>query len=104
MKKIIAFSLKNKIFIFFATAILAGIGVFSYLHTPIVAFPDFTNTNIHIITQWPGRSAEEVERFVTVPIETQMNAVQRKTDMRSRSMFGLSDVNLVFEDDVEDWY
>jgi len=104
IKNIIGFSLKNKLFIFFITLILTAVGIASYINTPIVAFPDFTNTNIHIITQWPGRSAEEVERFVTVPIEIQMNAVQRKTNLRSRSMFGLSDVNMIFEDDVEDMY
>ncbi|HEY4799209.1 MAG TPA: efflux RND transporter permease subunit, partial [Bacteroidia bacterium] len=104
IKTIVAFSLKNKYFIFFLTLLFAAVGIVSYINTPIVAFPDFTNTNIHIITQWSGRSAEEVERFVTIPIETAMNAVQRKSNLRSRSMFGLSDVNLIFEDDVEDMY
>src|SRR3974377_2358139 len=104
IESIITFSLKNSQLIFALTAIIAIAGIYSYVQTPIVAFPDFTNTEIRIITQWPGRSAEEVERFVTVPIEIAMNAVQRKTNMRSRSMFGLSDVNLIFEDNVEDMY
>src|ERR1035437_3166851 len=104
IKGIIGFSLKNKIFVFFLTAILLIGGIFSYIKTPIVAFPDFTNTQITIITLWPGRSAQEVERFVTIPIEITMNSVQRKTNLRSQSMFGLSVVTLVFEDDVEDMY
>src|ERR1035437_345573 len=104
IKGIIGFSLKNKIFVFFLTAILLIGGIFSYIKTPIVAFPDFTNTQITIITLWPGRSAQEVERFVTIPIEIAMNSVQRKTNLRSQSMFGLSIVTLVFEDDVEDMY
>ncbi len=68
------------------------------------AFPDVTNTQIIIVTQWNGRSAEEVERFVSVPIEVAMNSVQRKTSVRSISMFGLSVMKIIFEDDVEDFF
>lgn len=104
INNIIKFSLKNRLLIFALTASLAIMGIFAYIKTPVVAFPDFTNTEIRIITQWPGRSAEEIERFVTIPIEISMNAVQRKTNMRSRTMFGLSVVSVVFEDGVEDSY
>ena len=102
VKNIISFSLRHKMFTFFMTAGLGVIGIFCFLNTPIVAFPDFTNTQIRIITRWPGRSAQEVERFVTIPVEITMNSVQRKINLRSQSMFGLSVVTLVFEDDVED--
>ncbi|TMI93263.1 MAG: efflux RND transporter permease subunit [Bacteroidetes bacterium] len=104
VKNIISFSLRNKLFTFFITGALAVIGIFCFIQTPIVAFPDFTNTQIRIITRWPGRSAQEVERFVTVPVEITMNSVQRKINLRSQSMFGLSVVTLVFEDDVDDSY
>ena len=67
---------------------------------PIEAFPDVTNTEITIITQWPGRSAEEIEKFITIPIEISMNPVQKKTSLRSTSIFGLSYIKLVFEDNV----
>lgn len=103
-KNIISFSLKNRLVVFFCTIILAVVGTVSFLNTPIVAFPDFTNTQIRIITRWPGRSTQEIERFITIPIEITMNSVQRKTNLRSRSMFGLSIVDLIFEDDVEDMY
>jgi cobalt-zinc-cadmium resistance protein CzcA len=86
------------------TGILAIAGIYSFIKTPIVAFPDFTNTQIQIITRWPGRSAQEIERFVTIPVEIAMNSVQRKTNLRSQSLFGLSVVTLVFEDNVEDVY
>jgi len=69
---------------------------------PIEAFPDVTNTEISIITQWPGRSAEEIEKFVTIPIEIAMNPVQQKISLRSTSIFGLSFVKLIFEDGVVD--
>src|SRR5689334_11341636 len=104
VKNIISFSLRHKMFTFFMTAGLGVIGIFCFLKTPIVAFPDFTNTQIRIITRWPGRSAQEVERFVTIPVEIAMNSVQRKVNLRSQSMFGLSVVTLVFEDDVDDSY
>ena len=70
---IIAFSLKNKFFIFFFTVLAVIAGIVSFKHTPIDAFPDVTNTKVTIITQWPGRSAEEMEKFITIPIEIAMN-------------------------------
>ena len=71
-----AFSLKNKFFIFFCTTVAVIAGIVSFKHTPIDAFPDVTNTKVTVITQWPGRSAEEVEKFITIPIEIAMNSVQ----------------------------
>lgn len=102
IKSIIHFSLRHRYFVFFLTAILATIGFISYRNTPIETFPDVTNTQIIIITQWPGRSAEEVEKFVTIPLETVLNSVQRKTNLRTTSSFGLSYVRLIFDDDVTD--
>lgn len=101
IKSIIGFALKNKYFIFFATFILILAGYISFKNTTIEAFPDVTNTNITIITQWPGRSAEEVEKFVTRPIEIAMNPTEKKTSIRSSSLFGLSIVKITFEDDVD---
>lgn len=100
---IIAFSLKNKFFIFFLTFLAVVIGAVSFKHTPIDAFPDVTNTKVTIITQWPGRSAEEIEKFITIPIEIAMNPVQQKTDIRSTTLFGLSVINVMFDDDADDF-
>jgi cobalt-zinc-cadmium resistance protein CzcA len=102
IKKVIAFSLKNRLFIGFATLILIIWGVIAFKNIPIEAFPDVTNTQITIITQWPGRSAEEVEKFVTVPVEIAMNPVQKKESVRSTTVFGLSVVKVIFEDGVDD--
>ena len=104
LKSLLAFSLKNKYFIFFATVLLVVYGFITFKNMPIEAFPDVTNTEITIITQWPGRSAEEVEKFVTIPIEIVMNPVQKKTSLRSTSIFGLSVVKLIFDDGVQDTY
>ena len=102
IRGIVAFSLRNKGFTLIVTGVLVVLGIWSYLKTPLEAFPDVTNTQIIVVTQWNGRSAEEIERFVSVPIEVAMNSVQRKTSVRSISMFGLSVIKIIFEDDVED--
>ncbi len=102
IKRIIHFSLRHRYFVFFCTAVLAVLGFVSYRNTPIETFPDVTNTQIIIIAQWPGRSAEEVEKFVSIPLETALNSVQKKTTLRSTSAFGLSYIRIIFDDDVDD--
>src|SRR5438105_12650303 len=102
IKNIIYFSLRHRYFVFFMTAVMVVIGVFSYRNTPIETFPDVTNTQIIIIAQWPGRSAEEVEKFVTIPLETVLNSVQKKANLRTTSAFGLCYIRIIFDDDVDD--
>ncbi|MET3877847.1 CusA/CzcA family heavy metal efflux RND transporter [Chitinophaga sp. OAE865] len=104
IKRILAFSLSNRYFIFFATGVLAVAGYISFKQIGVDAFPDVTNTSVTIITQWQGRSAEEVEKFVTRPIEIAMNRAQKKTHIRSSSLFGLSVVKVIFDDDVDDTF
>lgn len=104
IKNIIAFSLKNKAFTFIWVGLLALGGFISFKNMPIEAFPDVTNTQIVIITQWNGRSAEEVERFVTTPIELAMSPVQKKASIRSTTMFGLSIIKIIFDDGVDDTF
>src|SRR6478752_6730225 len=102
IKRIIHFSLRHRYFVFFLTAIVAVLGFVSYRNTPIETFPDVTNTQIIIIAQWPGRSAEEVEKFISIPLETALNSVQKKSNLRSTSAFGLSYIRIIFDDDVDD--
>ncbi|HZH86533.1 MAG TPA: CusA/CzcA family heavy metal efflux RND transporter [Brumimicrobium sp.] len=104
IQNIIAFSLKNSIIVFFLTGVLIVAGIISLVNTPIEAFPDVTNTRARIITQWPGRSAEEVEKFITLPLMKEMNTIPKKAEVRSISLFGLSVVTVLFEDDVEDFF
>ncbi|MFV0418796.1 MAG: efflux RND transporter permease subunit [Dysgonomonas sp.] len=104
VENIIGFALRNHILVLFLTAILFAAGVICYINTPIEAYPDVTNTRVRIITQWSGRSAEEVEKFVTLPIMREMNTIPRKTDVRSTSLFGLSVVTVIFEDGVDDFF
>ena len=104
IKNILGFSLRNKMFTFFWVGIVVIAGVISYKNIPVEAFPDVTNTQIIIVTEWNGRSAEEIERFVTSPIEISMNSVQKKTNVRSITMFGLSIIKIIFDDDVDDTF
>ncbi|WP_281616411.1 CusA/CzcA family heavy metal efflux RND transporter [Flammeovirga sp. SubArs3] len=103
VQNIIGFSLRNRFFVFFMTLILIVSGVISYQNTPIEAFPDVTNPRVRIISQWPGRSAEEIEKLVTLPIEIEVNSTPGKTEVRSISLFGLSVVTIAFGDDVDEF-
>ena len=102
IQKIIHFSLRHRYLVFFLTAVISVIGIVCYKNTPVETFPDVTNTQIIIIAQWPGRSAEEVEKFITIPMETVLNSVQKKANLRTTSTFGLSYVRIIFDDDVDD--
>jgi len=104
VQNIVTFSLRNTTFILFATFALLFAGIYALKHTAIEAFPDVTNTRARIIIQWPGRSAEEVEKLVTLPISKEMNSIPRKSNIRSISLFGLSVVTVQFDDGVDDFY
>src|SRR5579863_7985539 len=102
LRGIIGFSLRHKYLILCSAALLVIVGVYTFMEMPIEAFLDVTNTEIDIITQWPGQSAEEVEKLVTIPIEIALNPVQKKVSLRSTTIFGLSFVKVIFDDHVED--
>ncbi|WP_158210781.1 efflux RND transporter permease subunit [Myroides phaeus] len=104
VQKIVSFSLKNTFIVIFGVLLLLFGGIYSYIHTPIEAFPDVTNTRARIITQWPGRSAEEIEKFITLPISKEMNTIPNKAEVRSISLFGLSVVTVLFNDEIDDFY
>src|ERR1700675_3948160 len=101
---LIKYALNNR-FIILALAILLLVwGAISFQNLPVEAYPDVANNYVQIITQWPGRAAEEVEQQVTIPIERQVNGIPHLQHLRSASLFGLSSVMLIFDDDSEnDW-
>jgi cobalt-zinc-cadmium resistance protein CzcA len=88
-------------------AVIVGLGVFmmfginSYRELPVEAYPDVTNVTVQVITLFPGHAAEEVERLVTIPIESVLNGIPGRVSMRSISLFGLSQITLVFEDNAD---
>jgi heavy metal efflux system protein len=104
IRALVDFALNNK-FVVLALAILAiGWGAVSFHNLPVEAYPDIADNYATIITQWPGRAAEEVEQQVTIPIEIQMNGIPHLSHLRSESIFGLSFVLLVFDDSSDnDW-
>ena len=89
VQAIVTFSLRNTTFILLATLALLFAGVYALKHTPIEAFPDVTNTKGRVIVQWPGRSAEEVEKMITLPLSKALNNIPHKVNLRSISLFGL---------------
>src|SRR5260370_6963873 len=104
IRAFVSYALDNR-FIILAIAILLLLwGAISFHNLPVEAYPDVANNYVQIITQWPGRAAEEVEQQVTVPIEIQMNGMPHLEHLRSVSLFGLSSVTLVFDDESSnDW-
>jgi cobalt-zinc-cadmium resistance protein CzcA len=104
IRAIVDFALNNR-FVVLSTAVLLFIwGMVSFHNLPVEAYPDVANTWVQIITQWPGRAAEEVEQQVTIPIEIQVNGIPHLQHVRSASLAGLSVVNLIFDDDSDnDW-
>lgn len=98
---LIGFSIKNKFIIMFFTFALVGWGIYSLNNLPIDAVPDITNNQVQVITTVPTLAAQEVEKFITYPVETSMATIQDVSEIRSVSRFGLSVVTIVFEDDVD---
>jgi cobalt-zinc-cadmium resistance protein CzcA len=87
-----------------AAILLLTWGGISFHNLPVEAYPDVADNYVQVITQWPGRAAEEVEQQVTIPIEIQMNGLPHLTHLRSTSLFGLSSLMLIFDDDsINDW-
>ncbi len=102
--KIIEFSLKQKLVIVVTSIMLAAWGINSFLNIPIEAFPDVTDTMVQIITQYPGKASEEVEKQITLPIETELNGLPNTTQVRSLSLSGLSVITVVFDDKVDKYF
>jgi cobalt-zinc-cadmium resistance protein CzcA len=104
IRKFVDFALNNR-FVVITTAILVMIaGGLAFHDMPVEAYPDIADNYVTIISQWPGRSAEEVEQQVSIPIEIQMGGLPHLAELRSESLFGLSFMTLVFDDaSINDW-
>jgi cobalt-zinc-cadmium resistance protein CzcA len=98
------FALNNRFLVATAALLLLVWGAISFHNLPVEAYPDVANNYVQIITQWPGRAAEEVEQQVTIPIEIVMNGIPHLDHLRSTSLFGLSSLMLIFDDQSQnDW-
>src|SRR5215470_1220713 len=104
ISSLVEFCLNNRFMVIALTVVLLIWGALSFHSLPVEAYPDVANNYVNVITQWPGRAAEEVEQQVTIPIEIQMNGIPHLTHLRSVSLFGLSSIMLIFDDSSEnDW-
>jgi cobalt-zinc-cadmium resistance protein CzcA len=104
IRKIVDFAIDNRLIVLIMALLLLIWGAISFHNLPVEAYPDVANNYVQIITQWPGRAAEEVEQQVTIPIEIQMNGLPHLAHLRSTSLFGLSSLMLIFDDDSSnDW-
>jgi heavy metal efflux system protein len=104
IRAIVDAALNNRFIVLSVALILFIWGIIAFKALPVEAYPDVANTWVQVITQWPGRAAEEVEQQVTVPIEIQMNGIPHLQHLRSASLAGLSVVNLIFDDNSDnDW-
>jgi cobalt-zinc-cadmium resistance protein CzcA len=98
---LVDFALRNRMLVLALGGGLLIWGIISFHDLPVEAYPDVADKYVWVITQWPGRAAEEVEQQVTIPIETQMNGLGHLTHLRSTSLAGLSFITAIFDDDSE---
>jgi len=101
IRRVVDFALENRILVVAAALLLLAWGAISFHQLPVEAYPDVANNYVEIITQWPGISAEQIEQQVTIPLEVAMNGIPHVMHLRSFSLFGLSDVKLIFDDEEE---
>ena len=104
IQRIVDFALSKRLLILGIAALLFGWGILAFRVLPIEAYPDVANNYVNVITQWPGRAAEEVEQQVTIPLEIAMNGLPHLEHLRSTTLFGLSSIMLIFDDDsINQW-
>src|SRR5215831_6239610 len=101
LDRLVAFSLHNRAAVLFFTLVVAAWGWISFRTLTIEAFPDPTDTQVTVITLFPGQPTEEVERQIGLPIERALNGTPGLTRLRNLSLFGLSNVTLTFDDGVD---
>jgi heavy metal efflux system protein len=101
IRRLVDFALENRFLVLAAAVLLLIWGAISFHQLPVEAYPDVANNYVEIITQWPGISAEQIEQQVTIPLEIVMNGIPHVVHLRSFSLFGLSDLKLIFDDEEQ---
>jgi heavy metal efflux system protein len=103
IRRLVDFALENRFLVLAAALLLFVWGAISFHQLPVEAYPDVADNYVEIVTQWPGISAEQIEQQVTIPLEIVMNGMPHVTHLRSFSLFGLSDIKLIFDDEEENF-
>ena len=98
IRRVVDFALGNRLLVLGLALLLFAGGIVAFHDLPIEAYPDVADNYVEIITQWPGISAEQIEQQVTIPLEIVMNGIPGVVHLRSFSLFGLSDLKLIFDD------
>src|SRR5580700_4585516 len=101
IRRVVDFALNNRLLVLALALILFAGGIVSFKRLPIEAYPDVADNYVEVITQWPGISAEQIEQQVTIPLEVVMNGIPHVVHLRSFSLFGLSDLKLIFDDESD---
>jgi len=104
IQRLIHFALHQRFIIVALALILTVSGVASYYRLPIEAYPDVGDVKVEVITLWPGHAAEEVERLITIPLENELNGIAKVTFLRSDTLFGLSNIRVIFADGTDDYW
>src|ERR1700680_1476196 len=102
IRRLVDFALNNRLMVLGLALMLFAGGIIAFHDLPIEAYPDVADNYVDIITQWPGISAEQIEQQITIPIEIAMNGIPHLEHLRSTSLFGLSSVMMIFDDESED--
>ncbi len=100
---LVDFALSNRFLVLVFAVLLFAAGIVSFHRLPVDAYPDVADNYVEIITQWPGISAEQIEQQVTIPLEIAMNGIPHVVHLRSFSLFGLSDLKLIFDDEEDNF-
>jgi heavy metal efflux system protein len=102
--RLIAFALHQRFITLALALLLTAGGIVSYYRLPIEAYPDVGDVKVEVITLWPGHAAEEVERLITIPLENELNGIANVTFLRSDTLFGLSNIKVIFADGTDDYW
>src|ERR1700745_2923327 len=103
IRRAVDFALTHRLLVLALALLLFAGGIVAFHVLPIEAYPDVANNYVEVITQWPGISAEQIEQQVTIPLEIGMNGIPGVAHLRSFSIFGPSDLKLIFEDDTSNF-
>src|SRR5215471_12812040 len=102
--RIVDFALRQRLVILALALLLVAGGIIAFNRLPIEAYPDVADVEVDVITLWPGHAPEEIERFITIPIENELNGIARVTFLRSISIFGLSNIRVLFLDGTDNYW
>ena len=99
IRRLVDFALQNRLLVLAIAVLLFAWGAISFHQLPVEAYPDVANNYVDVITQWPNISAEQIEQQITIPLEIVMNGIPGIVHLRSFSLFGLSYLDIIFDED-----